>query len=236
MNKLYIGTSGYSYAYWKNRFYPEKLPAAKWLNYYSEQFNSLELNYSFYKFPVVEQLKKMAERTPEDFRFTVKANKVITHTLRMRKATEKIIEFTDIVNSGLENKLACILFQLPPSYSYTEERLNDILTQLDHQPHNVIEFRHASWWTKEVYLELNKAKLTFCSVSYPGLPDDDIVTSSVFYKRMHGMPELFKSSYSAQQLKGLSSHIPKEKEAFIYFNNTTFEAAYTNARTLISLM
>ncbi len=236
MNKHYVGTSGFSYAYWKNRFYPEKLPARQWLNYYAEQFNTLELNNTFYKFPEVENLKKMADKTPDNFKFTVKAHKIITHTLRMRQARDKVNEFTDIVTNGLDKKLACILFQLPPSYSYTEERLNDILSNLSHHADNVIEFRHVSWWKQEVYNELNKAKLTFCSVSFPGLPEEDVVTSTDFYKRMHGVPELFKSSYSSAQLKELSKNIPEGKKSFVYFNNTMFEAGYSNARELISYM
>jgi uncharacterized protein YecE (DUF72 family) len=107
---MHIGTSGFSYPYWKNRFYPEKLPASRWLQYYATQFNTLELNASFYRFPVVKNLKKSAAATPGDFKFTVKAHKIITHTRRMKNAREKVIEFMDIVNEGLGDKLACVLF------------------------------------------------------------------------------------------------------------------------------
>ncbi len=236
MSKVYIGTSGYSYSYWKNRFYPEKLATSKWLQYYATQFNTLELNNSFYRFPTVKNLQKAASQTPDDFRFTVKAHKIITHTMRLRNAKEKIKEFTDIVHEGLKEKLSCMLFQLPPSYSYSEERMEDIIANIPHNMYSAIEFRHVSWWTKEVFEMLKKSKISFCSVSYPNLPDNNIATSDVFYKRMHGVPQLFKSAYNRDELQNLASSIPKNKQTFIYFNNTTYEAGYENALLLKKIM
>jgi len=232
----YIGTSGYSYSYWKGRFYPEGLPAGRQLAYYAEQFNSLELNYTFYRFPTVKALQKTAAMLPEGFKCSVKAHKIITHTLRLKQAREKVKEFTDIVAEGLGERLGCILFQLPPSFSFSAERMNDLLENVEHHSHTVIEFRHASWWTPEVFETLKAHRLTFCSVSFPGLPEDNIVTSDVFYKRMHGVPELFKSSYTEETLQQLAGSIPDVSEAYVYFNNTMFEAGYSNANTLRGLM
>jgi len=236
MSAIYIGTSGYSYSYWKGRFYPEKLRASEWLSYYSILFNSLELNNTFYRFPVKKNLKKAAEATPVDFRFSVKAHKIITHSLRMKNAKQKISEFTDIVMEAIDEKLACILFQLPPSYSYSEERLNDILESIEHLSRNVIEFRHSSWWNNEVYRSLQSCNLSFCSVSFPNLPEDDIRTSSLFYKRMHGVPVLFESAYSEKEIVSLADSIPVKYFSFIYFNNTTYGAGYSNASYLTELV
>jgi uncharacterized protein YecE (DUF72 family) len=174
----------------------------------------------------------MADNTPDDFLFTVKAHKIITHTRRMRDVKEKIAEFMAIVEDGLEHKLRCVLFQLPPTYSFTEERLQDIVNNVTNQSRNIIEFRHASWWTEHVYETLRAHSLTFCSVSFPNLPEDNIVTSDVFYKRMHGVPQLFTSSYSDKDLKKLGKSMPDDTTSFIYFNNTMYEAGYTNARSL----
>lgn len=229
---LYIGTSGYSYPYWKNRFYPEKLAASKWLQYYATQFNTVELNSSFHRFPKVEHLKKAAGQTPDEFLFSVKANKVITHTRRMKEVGETIDEFTTIVREGLGKKLAYILYQMPPSYSYSEERMDDIVHHLSSGQWNVIEFRHVSWWREEVYHRLEAHRIHFCSVSYPGLPEDRIMTGDLLYQRMHGVPELFKSSYPVAVLENLSGQIPAEGNSFVYFNNTMFEAGYSNARLL----
>ncbi len=235
MEKVYIGTSGFSYSYWKNRFYPERLPASGWLRYYSTRFNTLELNNTFYRFPVAANLRKMADQTPEDFRFSVKANKVITHTLRMRNVQEKLNDFNDIVREGLGEKLSCILYQLPPSYAYTAERMDDILSNTRRDTPQVIEFRHISWWDEKVYRALREHALSFCSVSYPGLPEEEIITGPVYYKRMHGVPELFRSSYSEKVLQTLADHIPGDIRSFIYFNNTMFEAGYSNAARLKEL-
>jgi len=235
MEAPFIGTSGYSYPYWKNRFYPQGLAAARQLNFYNAVFNTVELNYTFYRFPTVKNLQKAASDTYDPFRFSVKMHKSVTHTLRMQNVREKIGEFMDIITAGLGEKLACVLYQLPPSFSYSEERLDNILESIKHESSNVIEFRHASWWQEKVYEAFRQAGLTFCSVSYPGLPEDNIVTSNIFYKRMHGVPELFKSSYDEATLTSLAEAIPEDKTAFIYFNNTMYEAGYSNASLLKKL-
>ncbi len=231
-NDIHIGTSGYSYAYWKNRFYPENTAQGRWLEYYASQFNTVEVNNTFYRFPIAAQLKKAADRTPPGFRFSVKAHKIITHSKRMKDAGEKVKEYIDVVSNGLEDKLACILFQLPPSYSYSEERLDDILKAVPGNPYHIIEFRHSSWWQQPVYEALAAQLLTFCNVSFPGLPDKPVPTQKVFYQRMHGVPKLFESSYSDEELERLAGNIPVDSDAFVYFNNTTFEAGYTNAGKL----
>lgn len=232
MVNKFIGTSGYSYPYWKNRFYPEKLATAKQLEYYDTQFNTVELNYTFYRFPTLKSLQKATMAVSDGFLFSLKANKIITHTMRMKDVKEKITEFMDIVYEGLGDKLGCVLFQLPPSYSFSEERLNDILNNVEHHARNVIEFRHITWWREDVYKALSAAGLTFCSVSFPGLPEDNIITSEIFYKRMHGVPELFKSSYNDIVLESLADVMAIDKTSFVYFNNTMFEAGYSNALML----
>ena len=232
MQGHYIGTSGYSYPYWKGRFYPEGLPASQQLNYYSKQFNTVELNYTFYRFPSVKALKMAAATVPDGFLFSLKMHRSITHLLRMQQVKAKIHEFMDIVHEGLGDRLGCVLFQFPASYQFNEQRLNDILDNVPHHNNNVIEFRHISWWQENVYQALRAAYLTFCSVSFPGLPDDNIITGNVFYKRMHGVPQLFISAYSDDSILNLAGAIPEDKTSFIYFNNTMYEAGYSNALLL----
>lgn len=231
---IYIGTSGYSYPYWKNRFYPEGLSSGKWLSFYATQFNTVELNASFYRFPKEENLKKAAKQTPEHFKFSIKAHKIISHTRRMRDAREKIAEFGAIVRGGLMEKLAFILYQMPPSYNYTDERLDDIIEHLGPESDSVIEFRHSSWWQLPVFMRLEEAGIRFCSVSFPCLPEDNITLCGTLYKRMHGVPELFKSTYDQETLLELSQ-VKADREIFVYFNNTMFEGGYTNALALQTL-
>jgi len=236
-NDLRVGCSGYYYSYWKNRFYPEGLQPKNWLEYYSTVFNTVELNGTFYRKPQLSSLKKYAAQTPDDFLFAVKMNKAVTHIQKLKDSRELITEFQDLIRNGLENKLAHFLFQLPPSFHYSEENLERILENIPHHPENVVELRHISWWNKNVETAFKKAGLTFCNVDFPGLKTHFIHTSDYFYMRFHGSPELFKSSYSAEELTGFIDQFQESAERkSIYFNNTYYEAGYTNARELVSLL
>ncbi len=231
-----IGTSGYSYSYWKNRFYPEGLPSSKWLEYYASKFDTVEINNTFYRVPKPETLKKWADKTPDDFLFSIKANKTITHIKKMSDVKELISSFMEILEAGLGKKLGCILYQMPPSYHFSADRLNDIIEELAFDGRNVIEFRHISWWKDEVFEMLEKHRINFCSVSFPNLPDKNIVTGNIFYRRMHGVPELFQSSYSEKELIDLAINLRGREEGFVFFNNTMFEAGYRNASELYRLL
>jgi uncharacterized protein YecE (DUF72 family) len=235
--KYYIGCSGYYYSYWKNRFYPKGLAPKNWLHYYSSVFNTVELNGTFYRTPKLFALKRYAEATPKDFKFSVKMSKYITHLTKLKDSKQNIKEFQELLQEGLGEKLNHYLFQLPPSYNYTEENLEKIITNIPHAPENVVELRHISWWNKEVERIFKKAKFTFCNVDFPGLKTYFIHTSDRFYLRLHGNPELFKSSYSDAELKKFKKEFPKGcKEQSIYFNNTYYEAGYQNAQTLQKLI
>src|SRR5688500_12587502 len=97
----YIGCSGFVYPAWKGRFYPDELVRSKWLSFYSSRFNALELNGTFYRFPTKKSLRTMYDSTPNGFRFSVKAHKIITHTLRMKNTREKTEEFISLVKEGI---------------------------------------------------------------------------------------------------------------------------------------
>ncbi len=149
-----------------------------------------------------------------------------------------IDDFYSTVAEGLREKLGCILFQLPPSYNYTDERLQNIISSLDHSFNNVIEFRHTTWWNKVVYDELAKKRITFCGMSHLLLPDEIIQNTQIVYHRMHGVPELYKSPYSIVELKKIIKVIKNSgstKQAFIYFNNDIDGSAITNAKQMIEL-
>lgn len=232
----FIGTSGFSYASWKGGFYPTGLKPALWLAHYATRFNTLELNHTFYRFPRADILRKQAAAVPEHFRFSVKAHKIITHTLRLKDSRTKIAEFMQTVDEGLGPKLGCILFQLPASFTYSTENLERVLQNIPPGARQVVEFRHASWWEAEVWNTLAQHRLTFCNVSFPGLPQALHPTGSLFYLRMHGVPELFKSSYPTKELRRLAGHMPQAQECYVYFNNTMYEAGYTNAAQLLHLL
>ena len=173
------------------------------------------------------------KKAPEGFTYAVKAPKQITHIKRFEDCTEEIAKFYNACKEGLSEKLGPILFQLPPSFSYSEERLQLITSSLNPNFINVIEFRNESWWREDVYSALAEASITFCSVNYPKLPTTVAATTQTGYVRLHGNPKLFYSEYSEPELQQLYSDILKQhnlKEVYVYFNNTASEAGIINAQ------
>ncbi len=233
--KWLLGCSGFSYKDWKPVFYPQTLPTSQWLTYYSKQFNTLEVNTSFYHIPRLSSLQKWSAATPEDFIFSMKVPRLITHYKKMNGTKESLLAFYDLVQNGLQEKLGPLLFQFPPSFVYTEERLSNLLAQLEPGFTNVLEFRHASWWQTDVYNALKEKQAVFCSISHPTLPDDLVVTAPTVYFRFHGVPELYRSAYTTGYLDKVTASIRKHKKiktAYLYFNNTIAAVAIDNLRYL----
>lgn len=230
---MYIGCSGFYYPQWKEKFYPGKTPRSEWLRYYSSVFNTVELNGTFYRKPKVADLKRYAQLTPAGFKFSAKASRYITHILRMKGTKEIIREFTQLLEDGLGEKFSHLLFQLPASFKYSKENLDAICENVPGQERSVIEFRDVSWWNLRTTARFRKEGYTFCNTDYPGLRPPLKRTSGSFYLRLHGVPELFKSSYSEKFLRSLVKKIPRRADpVFVYFNNTYFEAAFQNAMLL----
>jgi uncharacterized protein YecE (DUF72 family) len=238
MKKWWIGCSGYHYKGWKERFYPKGLPQRMWFEYYCQFFNTVEMNVTFYRFPRAEDLRSWYERSPDEFKFTVKAPRFITHFRRFINAKRQTNDFYNSVVKGLQEKLGSVLFQLHPQMEYSPENLERILDTLDPAFTNVLEFRHRSWWTKDVFETLKKENITFCCISYPGLPDDVHKTASAIYYRFHGVPKLYLSSYSDKKLKSITDDIKSYrnvKDVYCYFNNDIDVHAVENAKTLQKL-
>jgi len=217
----FLGCSGYFYPGWKGKFYPKELKPKDWLKYYSEFFNTVEINSTFYHFPTEKNLKRLYRETPENFVFSVKVNRTITHYKKFKNAKDLIADFYKVCREGLREKLGCILFQLPPSYAYTRENLEKILENLNPEFKNVLEFRHLSWWNEEVFNTLKRENVTFCSVSAPNLPETLVETSEVVYVRFHGKTSWYRYNYSEKELRNWAKRIKKSKakEVFAYFNN-----------------
>jgi uncharacterized protein YecE (DUF72 family) len=235
MGKWWIGCSGFSYKHWRGWFYPEKLPQKKWFEFYCQSFNTVELNVTFYRIPPLDTIKSWVRRSPENFRFTVKAPRLITHYKKLHDVVKEAQDFYHILHKGLGDKLGPVLFQLHPRFEYSEEHLERVLRVVDPSFTNVIEFRHASWWHDHVFKALKQSSITFCSISYPSLPDDVIKTTPVMYYRFHGVPQLYKSSYEAESLNQIVKNIKLSKgieDVYLYFNNDIDVAAIHNAKTI----
>ncbi|MDQ2721330.1 MAG: DUF72 domain-containing protein [Bacteroidota bacterium] len=235
--KIYIGCSGFHYKEWKDFFYPEKLPLTKWFQYYCEHFNTLELNVTFYKFPTEKSLSKWFNSSPDDFKFSVKAPRLITHYKKFNDCESLLKDFYTSISAGLQQKLGCVLFQFPPHLIYTPEILDLIINSVDPSFQNVFEFRHASWWDENVFEQFKNHNLIFCGSSFPKLPDEAIATTQNLYYRFHGVPVLYKSVYEENFVENIYGQIKNANpaEAWIYFNNTWGNAAIINSRQLQKL-
>ena len=237
---FYTGCSGFSYKEWKNRFYPEKLAATKWLAYYASVFNTVEINMTFYRKPSLQLFQRWYDIVPGDFSFSVKAPRLITHYRKFVNVKAELDEFYSFVSEGLREKAGCILFQLPPSYSFTAERLQHIIDSLSGGFINVVEFRHVSWWNSEVTEACKTAGIVFCGISHPILPDTLIKTAPVIYYRFHGTPDLYHSSYSDAFMQKIAAEIREYRAVtemvYLYFNNTASVAAVDNAKYIRDLL
>lgn len=234
----YIGCSGYYYREWKGDFYPETLPSTKWLPYYAQHFNTIEINSSFYKFPTEKSLSRWYKDTPDDFAFTIKANKLFTHFRKMNNIATELQQFYDVVEAALQEKTKGYLFQFPASVKYNETLLDAILALSKHPVLHTIEFRDISWWRADVYTAFRQAGLVFCNISLPDFPDLFVDNTPANYLRFHGKPVLYKSGYGATGLHFWADKIKNEPpgQLFVYFNNTWFGEAIHDARIFARLL
>lgn len=236
---LYIGCSGFYNNDWKGSLYPENAPSKDFLSLYSQTFNAVEINSTFYRKPTAKTLLKWYDETPDSFRFFIKIPKSFTHINRLADSKEEITAFCEHIQQHLQHKLSGFLYQLPPSFKNTTENLNQIITNLDFNFLNVIEFRHESWWTQEIFTTLKKLNIVFSGVSFPGNLSGDLIINHphILYYRLHGKPVLYKSEYSNDFLDHLAKDIETAKQtAFIFFNNTWGTSAIKNAQYLKSII
>lgn len=220
--RIWIGTSGYVYRHWrKGVFYPAGLKTTEELPYYARHFLTVELNNPFYRLPTGEMFERWQAVTPDGFQFAVKASRFITHIKRLRDASAEIALFMSRAEH-LGPKLGPILFQLPPTQQLDLTRLQEFLALLAPERRWVMEFRHASWHTPEVYRLLAQFGVALCIPVGGGLHPDRVTTASFSYIRMHRGQEPgggFRAHdvrVWAGQLRGLAS---VGKDVYIYFNN-----------------
>src|SRR6476469_8641468 len=144
-----IGCSGWVYKHWRGLFYPEGLPQKRWFERYAEAFDTVEINASFYRLPLPATFDGWREKAPAGFRYAVKANRFITHMKKLAGCGAEIDDFIALARR-LEQTLGPILFQLPPSLHKDLPRLESFLQRLTADLEHVVEFRHKSWYDKDV--------------------------------------------------------------------------------------
>lgn len=234
---IFLGCSGFYYNHWRGRFYPEDLAKNEWLNFYSQHFSTVEVNNTFYRFPTEKLLLNWYNKTPAAFRFTVKANRQITHTRKFHQTETQTTRFYKLVKT-LKEKLACVLFQFPPVVQKNLSLLNVIAGQMDPEVVNVLEFRHESWWSPDVYDAMRSEGLVFCSVSSEALPEDLVKTAKTVYLRFHGTNGWYSGDYSEAVLQDWANKIwaLKAENVYCYFNNDVNAYAPKNCLTLKRLL
>jgi uncharacterized protein YecE (DUF72 family) len=253
---IYIGTSGFSYDDWKGYFYPERLNKKDMLSYYSDVFNCVEINSSYYTIPGRTSFYGMARKTPPDFRFVVKAHKDMTHGETLQ--AEPFEQFVGSIEPLRDfQKLGCVLAQFPWSFKPTEENrdhLRFFREKMLDLP-TVIEFRNADWITDETFKLLRELNFGFCCVDEPRLkgliPPVAEATSTVGYIRFHGRNakhwwkheqawQRYDYLYGEEELREWTPKIDlvasKTDTTYLFFNNHYRGKSAQNARMLAGML
>ena len=253
---VYLGTSGFSYDDWVGHFYPPGVPRREWLVYYAREFNTCEVNSTYYALPRPSNMKAMAEKTGEDFQFVIKANQDMTH--KREDNAEVFQSFCRVLEPMIgAGKLGCVLAQFP--YSFRPERQNwDYLRLFRDRVGElpvVVEFRNARWVNDELFDRLRQLDMGFCCVDEPHLPNlmppVAEVTSGVGYVRFHGRNaakwwrhehayERYDYTYSPEELSEWLPRIRKLDSAaertFVFANNHWQAQAVNTIRQLRLLL
>jgi uncharacterized protein YecE (DUF72 family) len=195
-NTILVGTSGFAYKEWKGVFYPEKLPAKRYLAYYAEQFRTTEINNTFYRMPTAQLCEGWYAEVPDDFLFTLKVSQRITHFKRLKNVEGDMDFFLDSA-AALKEKLGAILVQLPPNFKKDIELLDAFLEKFAKHAKLAFEFRHQSWFDDELFALLRKHNTSFGVVEKEegeaGVTPRE-VTGSFVYMRLR------KGEYSDEEM------------------------------------
>ncbi len=179
----HLGTIGFSYPEWKGSFYPAGLPAGQSLSYYSRIFNAVEINTTFYGPQSPAQIQRWVASTPDDFCFSLKAPRRVTHDLRLQNTGAEMSAFVE-ASAGLGEKFGAVLVQLPPSFTLAERpALESFLQTLPDGPRYAIEFRHASWYVPETAGLLRQRRVCWVATDYEDLPVEIHPTTDFLYIR-----------------------------------------------------
>ena len=258
MAEILIGTSGYSYKEWVGPFYPEGAKAGDYLSYYARQFPTVEIDYTYYRMPAADNLRRMMEAAGPDLTFAIKATDTLTHMIDPAKWRDEAKTYLTAIEPMLTaGRLEAVLFQFPYSFHYADNNrkyLNNLLSKFVGVP-SVVEFRNAEWSNNRVIEGLRQRGIAHASLDLPDLENLpsvlDVPTSSLGYFRLHGRnaeawwdspdsKERYDYLYSDKELEETAERIKllvkKVDRLLIYFNNHAFGKATRNAFTLKKIL
>lgn len=235
MAEVRIGLSGWTYAGWRGRFYPQDLPARRELEFASKRFNSLEVNGSFYRLQRPDTYQNWYERTPADFRFAIKGSRFITHNKKLSGIEAPLANFLASGILRLNEKLGPILWQLAPTFRYRSDRLSDFFEMLprdtesaaaraadhDHrldghtwleidrnrQMRHAIEPRHESFFVPEFAELCRRHRIAIVVSDSADWPCTEEVTAPFLYLRLHGSTATYASGYTDAEIRRWADRI-----------------------------
>lgn len=235
---VFVGTSGWNYPHWKGRFYPREVKEKDWFGYYARYFRTVEINNTFYQLPSEKTFISWEKQAPEDFLFTVKANRFITHVKKLKDPEQPLNNFTARAKM-LREHLGPILYQFPPKWNVNRDRLERFLSLLPKNLVHVFEFRNPSWHCGEVYALLERYAVSFCAHDMPGCECPRLGIGPVAYVRFHGTTGVYEGMYPRRVLRDwagwVEGEVRKGRKVFIYFNNDAEAQAVRDARRFVEL-
>ncbi len=216
-----VGTSGWSYQHWAGRFYPSGLHSSEWLRYYSERFDTVEINNTFYRLPSEKMVLGWRDHTPADFRFAVKGSRFVTHFRKLRDAEQSAAALLRKARL-LDEKLGVVLWQLPPDLDLDAELLETFLSVMPKGVRQAVEFRNESWLADESYEVLRRHDTAIVHVSSDRMPMDLTTTAEFVYIRFHGLAG-YHGAYVARALEPWADFVAEQasagRDVYAYFNN-----------------
>ncbi len=244
MNNILLGTSGWSYRDWIGPFYKKKEKSM--LKAHSKVFKTVEIDSTFYAYPSKGTVMGWVKYSPEDFVFSAKLPKLITHEkmLNLEEGVEEDLNrFCDLIRPILLNgKLGCLLIQLPPKYAFDPNHLEKFFRILPAEFKFAVEFRHLSWMRNETWKLLKKYEVAYTIVDEPLLPPEVQVTSDFAYFRWHGhgTRPWFNYRYKVEELKPWAPKVRKVakgvKKVYGYFNNHFHGYAVENCLQVLEML
>jgi uncharacterized protein YecE (DUF72 family) len=238
-SKFRIGTSGWVYRHWQGIFYPQDLRQPNWYQYYASHFDTVEINYSFYRLPSKKAFEKWRQQAPKGFVYAVKANRYLTHMKRLKDVADPLERFLSHA-SLLEDKLGPILWQLPPKWQADPARLKTFAKLLPDTMIHAFEFRDPGWFIQPVRKILEQFGLTHCIFDMRNLRCPEWITSPTIYLRFHGSQYVYGGRYGREGLKPWADRVNRwladGHMIYAYFNNDVLGYAIEDARTLRSLL
>jgi uncharacterized protein YecE (DUF72 family) len=231
-----VGCSGWQYKDWRGRLYPEGLAQSRWLSRYAEEFDTVEVNSTFYRLASRDAVARWAAETPGEFVFAAKASRYLTHVRRLRELEQGIHRYYERIMPLVEaDKLGPVVWQLPPNFRRDDDVLAGALELLPPGRH-CFEFRHESWFTEDVYALLREHEAALVIGDHPRWPfQARELTADWTLVRLHHGHRGRRGNYSQSELDEWARRVAqwrRRAEVFVYFNNDWEGFAVDNARSL----